>query len=53
VVQNGSLATQKVVTGTLADMAQRVAQAALVSPCLTLIGDVVKLHATLDWFKPA
>jgi uroporphyrin-III C-methyltransferase len=53
VVQNGSLASQKVVTGTLADMAQRVAQAALVSPCLTLIGDVVRLHGTLDWFKPA
>ncbi len=52
VVQNGSLATQRVVTGTLADMAQRVAQAGLVSPCLTLIGDVVRLHNTLDWFQP-
>ena len=51
VVQNGSLQTQRVVTGTLADMAERVAQAGLVSPCLTIIGEVVKLHDTLAWFQ--
>jgi uroporphyrin-III C-methyltransferase/precorrin-2 dehydrogenase/sirohydrochlorin ferrochelatase len=53
VVQDGSIATQKVVTGTLADMPERVAQAGLKSPCLTLIGDVVKLHDSLAWFTPA
>ena len=52
VVQNGTIATQKVVTGTLADMPQRVADAGLVSPCLTLIGEVVKLHESLAWFQP-
>ncbi len=52
VVQDGSIATQKVVTGTLADMPERVARAGLKSPCLTLIGDVVKLHHSLAWFKP-
>jgi uroporphyrin-III C-methyltransferase/precorrin-2 dehydrogenase/sirohydrochlorin ferrochelatase len=52
VVQDGSIATQKVVTGTLADMPERVAQAGLKSPCLTLIGEVVKLHDALAWFKP-
>jgi uroporphyrin-III C-methyltransferase/precorrin-2 dehydrogenase/sirohydrochlorin ferrochelatase len=51
VVQNGSLETQRVVTGTLANMAERVAQAGLVSPCLTIIGEVVKLHASLAWFQ--
>jgi uroporphyrin-III C-methyltransferase/precorrin-2 dehydrogenase/sirohydrochlorin ferrochelatase len=51
VVQNGSLETQRVVTGTLANMAERVAQAGLLSPCLTLIGEVVKLHDTLAWFQ--
>ena len=50
-VQNGSLQTQRVVTGTLANMAERVAQAGLVSPCLTIIGEVVKLHDTLAWFQ--
>ena len=53
VVQDGSISTQRVVTGTLADIAERVAQAGLRSPCLTLIGEVVKLHDSLAWFKPA
>ncbi len=51
VVQNGSLETQRVVTGTLANMAERVAKAGLVSPCLTIIGEVVKLHDALAWFN--
>lgn len=51
VVQDGSIATQRVVTGTLADMAERVAQAGLKSPCLTIIGEVVKLHDALAWFQ--
>ena len=53
VVQDGSLPTQKVVTGTLANMAERVAQAGLKSPCLTIVGEVVKLHQELAWFEPA
>jgi uroporphyrin-III C-methyltransferase len=53
VVQDGSMPTQKVVTGTLTNMAERVAQAGLKSPCLTIIGDVVKLHRELAWYEPA
>ncbi len=52
VVQDGTITTQKVVTGTLADMPERVAQAQLKSPCLTIVGEVVKLHDSLAWFKP-
>jgi uroporphyrin-III C-methyltransferase/precorrin-2 dehydrogenase/sirohydrochlorin ferrochelatase len=52
VVQDGSIATQKVVTGTLTDISERVTQANLKSPCLTLIGEVVKLHESLAWFAP-
>ena len=52
VVQDGSIASQKVVTGTLIDMPDRVARAGLKSPCLTLIGNVVKLHDERAWFKP-
>lgn len=51
VVQDGSLATQKVITGTLLDMADRVAQAGLQSPCLIIIGEVVGLHQELAWFE--
>jgi uroporphyrin-III C-methyltransferase/precorrin-2 dehydrogenase/sirohydrochlorin ferrochelatase len=52
VVQDGSLATQKVVTGTLADIPKRVIAAKLKSPSLTIIGEVVKLHHELAWFTP-
>ncbi len=51
VVQDGSIATQRVVTGTLADMPERVLQAGLKSPCLIIIGEVVKLHDSLAWFQ--
>ena len=53
VVQDGSAETQKVVTGTLADMPERVTQAGLQSPCLIVVGEVVKLHDSLAWFPPA
>lgn len=52
VVQDGTITTQKVVTGTLANMPERVAQAGLKSPCLTIVGEVVKLHDSLAWFQP-
>jgi len=53
VVENGSIGTQKVLTGTLANMAERVGQAKLQSPCLTIVGEVVRLHNTLAWFATA
>ncbi len=52
VVQDGSTRTQKVVTGTLTDIATRVTEQGLKSPSLTIIGNVVKLHAELAWFRP-
>ena len=53
VVQDGSMPSQKVVTGTLSNMAERVAHAGLKSPCLTIIGEVVKLHQDLAWYALA
>jgi len=53
VVQDGTIVTQKVVTGTLADMPERVVGQGLKSPSLTIIGDVVKLHGALAWFEPS
>ncbi|WP_296653794.1 uroporphyrinogen-III C-methyltransferase [Rhodoferax sp.] len=52
VVQDGSSPTQKVVTGTLSTIAERVTTQKLKSPSLTIIGNVVKLHAELAWFRP-
>ncbi len=50
VVQQGTTASQRVVCGTLADLPQRVAAAGLESPCLTIVGEVVKLREWLDWY---
>lgn len=50
VVQQGTTGSQRVVTGTLADLARRVEQAGLESPALTIVGEVVKLREMLDWY---
>lgn len=50
VVQDGTISTQKVVIGTLTTIGQRVLDANLQSPCLTIVGEVVKLHQSLAWF---
>jgi uroporphyrin-III C-methyltransferase/precorrin-2 dehydrogenase/sirohydrochlorin ferrochelatase len=51
VVQDGTISTQRTVTGTLTNVTERVVQAGLQSPCLTIIGDVVKLHHSLAWYR--
>jgi uroporphyrin-III C-methyltransferase/precorrin-2 dehydrogenase/sirohydrochlorin ferrochelatase len=51
IVQDGSISTQRTVTGTLKNIAERVAQANFQSPCLTIIGEVVKLHDSLAWYR--
>ena len=52
VVEQGTLATQRVVSATLADLPLAVAAAGLKSPCLTIVGEVVRLREQLDWFRP-
>ena len=52
VVQQGTTQRQKVVTATLADLAEKVAAAGIKPPCLTIIGAVVKLRDKLNWFEP-
>lgn len=52
VVQQGTTQRQKVVTATLQDLAEKVTAATLKPPSLIIVGEVVKLRATLNWFKP-
>jgi uroporphyrin-III C-methyltransferase / precorrin-2 dehydrogenase / sirohydrochlorin ferrochelatase len=52
VVQQATLPQQRVVTATLADLPQRVAEADLRPPTLVIVGDVVKLRGKLAWFEP-
>lgn len=49
-IMNGTQPDQKVVTGTLQTLAQRVVAAQLKSPSLIIIGEVVKLRDKLAWF---
>ncbi|ROH88536.1 uroporphyrinogen-III C-methyltransferase [Pseudomethylobacillus aquaticus] len=53
VVQQGTTVRQKVVVGDLSTLAARVAAADMKPPCLTIIGDVVRLRDKLAWFEPA
>ncbi len=50
VVENGTTEAQRVVVGTLADIAQAVGEAGLAPPVLVVVGDVVGLCGTLNWF---
>jgi uroporphyrin-III C-methyltransferase/precorrin-2 dehydrogenase/sirohydrochlorin ferrochelatase len=52
VVEQGTLLDQRVVTATLATLPQAVAAAGLKSPCLTIVGEVVRLRDQLAWFEP-
>ena len=52
VVEQGTLLDQRVVTGTLASLPGAVEQAGLESPCLTIVGEVVRLREQLAWFEP-
>jgi uroporphyrin-III C-methyltransferase/precorrin-2 dehydrogenase/sirohydrochlorin ferrochelatase len=51
VVQQGTTQRQRVVTATLADLAEKVTAAGMKPPCLTIIGEVVQLREQLNWFK--
>ncbi len=53
VVQQGTTQAQRIVSGTLADLAARVEAAGLSSPCLTIVGEVVRLRESLEWFETA
>ena len=53
VIQQGTSQNQKVVVGTLATLSDLVLAAKLKSPCLIIVGKVVKLREKLAWFEPA
>ncbi|RDI99575.1 uroporphyrinogen-III C-methyltransferase [Dyella solisilvae] len=49
-VENGSRAEQRVITGTLANLVERAATYRVSSPALLIIGEVAALAHTLAWF---
>jgi len=51
-VQKGTTADQKVVIGDLTNLDELVRTNNIQPPTLILVGEVVKLHEKLSWFKP-
>ena len=47
----GTLSRQKTIVGTISDLPQKVAEAKLSAPAITIVGKVVSLRPTLDWFE--
>jgi uroporphyrin-III C-methyltransferase/precorrin-2 dehydrogenase/sirohydrochlorin ferrochelatase len=51
VIEHGTQESQRVITGSLADLQARVLAARVVSPALLIVGEVTRLHETLQWFN--
>jgi uroporphyrin-III C-methyltransferase/precorrin-2 dehydrogenase/sirohydrochlorin ferrochelatase len=51
VIEQGTRAGQRVVTGTLVDLVRNVQQAQIESPALLIVGEVTRLHDVLHWFN--
>jgi uroporphyrin-III C-methyltransferase/precorrin-2 dehydrogenase/sirohydrochlorin ferrochelatase len=51
IVEQGTRAQQRVVTGTVADLSHKARESRIQSPALLIVGDVVCLHDTLSWFN--
>jgi uroporphyrinogen III methyltransferase / synthase len=51
VVERGTLPEQRAVSGTLGDIAERVAAAGLKAPAITLVGPVARMRDRLAWLE--
>jgi uroporphyrin-III C-methyltransferase / precorrin-2 dehydrogenase / sirohydrochlorin ferrochelatase len=51
VIAQGTLQEQRVITGTLATIAEVAAASNIHSPALLVVGEVVSLHTSLAWFN--
>lgn len=50
-IQEGTLPTQRTVTGTLADIARRAEEAGLSPPAILVVGEVAGLRERLKWWE--
>jgi uroporphyrinogen III methyltransferase / synthase len=51
VIERGTLPGQRTLVATLADVAERAAQAGIRAPAITLVGPVASLHEPLAWLE--
>ena len=47
----GTMPMQRTITGTISDLPQKVADAKLAPPAMTIIGKVVEMRSTCNWFE--
>ena len=52
-IEQGTTQRQRVFTGTLATLAENIAQEKIQAPTLIIIGEVVQLHDSLTWYHPS
>jgi siroheme synthase len=52
-VENASMASQRVLGGNLHNLPQRLAESDIGSPALLIVGPTVSMHERLGWFGPA
>jgi uroporphyrinogen III methyltransferase/synthase len=50
-IASGTLSAQRTIVGTLADLAERVAEARLGPPALLVVGEVLGRRPALNWFE--
>lgn len=51
IISNATRRDQRTVTGTLANIEARIAEAKLPMPALIVVGEVVKMHEVINWFE--
>ena len=51
VVERGTFPSQRVITGTLATIAERAREANIAAPAIAIVGDVVALRNEIEWFE--
>ncbi|OAA94748.1 uroporphyrinogen-III C-methyltransferase [Clostridium coskatii] len=51
VVMRGTTSKQKKVVGKIKDIKEKAEEAGLTSPCIIVIGDVIKFNEQLDWYE--
>jgi uroporphyrin-III C-methyltransferase/precorrin-2 dehydrogenase/sirohydrochlorin ferrochelatase len=52
VIERATTPEQRVIAGTLRDLPDRATAAGIKPPSLIIVGEVVRLHASLDWLAP-
>jgi uroporphyrin-III C-methyltransferase/precorrin-2 dehydrogenase/sirohydrochlorin ferrochelatase len=52
IVENATRPSQRVVTGTISDLARKAHEAGLRGPTLIIVGEVVRLRDQLNWYAP-